>query len=114
VIVLRAEAAANHTGESKQAYSDKAHSSGFGHDGRGIARGGATTSAIENAQVESQASDLVNIRIQNGEVKGCGERLAAIPCGLKKEVEGKTSNCAVLFELGGHSAEAKIGQGTIR
>jgi hypothetical protein len=79
---LRLETAANHTGDTNQACSKKAQTARFRHlrqvsASRGETGSGTAAPLAENAEVESQTSDLVYVRIQNGEAQSCRELLAA-------------------------------------
>ena len=63
--------------------------------------------------MDSEASDLINVRIKNGEAQGCGELLTVLQVSLKEIAERERSYARVGLKTGAHFADAETGQRTV-
>ena len=78
LLCLRQEAAADHAGNAYQTGSEKTRCAGLSNlRSRVAARDGKASAGAavitHDADGESEAGNLTNVGIQNGEAQGCGE-----------------------------------------
>src|SRR5712691_13450666 len=76
--LLAAIATPYEAGQTDQAGAQQSHRARLRNHrtGRCESRTGTTACIVEHTDVYAEASDLVNIGIENGEAQGCGELLA--------------------------------------
>ena len=85
-----------------------------GAAGDGVAGAGAIIIVfLQYADMDSEASDLINVRIENGEAQGCGELLTILQVSLEEITERERSYARVGLKTGAHFADAETGQRTV-
>ena len=115
--LLSGQAAADRAGDAYQPGSEKTQCAGLRNLGRRVAARDSKTSAgtaiiTHDADVKSEAGDLTNIRIENGEGQG-GRKLLTVTQGSFEEVaERKRPDAGIRLQAGAHIADAETRQRT--
>src|SRR5215469_14165557 len=111
------QATADHAGNAYQTGSEKTQCAGLRNLRRRVTASdskASTGTAIitHDAEVKSEAADLTNIGIENGEGQGCGKLLTMAQRSFEQVAERKRSYAGIRLQTGAHIADTEIGQRT--